>query len=307
MLPEAARVRHSAFLMSRQTDCGGFCGRDVDLNGNPLFEDGSQPDLYYTSFALRGLHGIDKLSGEVAEKVGTFLKSPGAQPRSIVDLISWLSSAFLFQISTGTDLLSDAPAGWPELLAVQFERCRTADGGYAKSFAGASGSTYHSFLIACCYELIAQPIPQPELLKRFVLERQRDDGGFVEIAPMRSSGTNPTAAAVALLQIVGGMDSTVVDGIARFLEEVRGDDGGFQANTRIPFSDLLSTFTGYLTALEIGKPELLPPAKLQRFLDALEVPEGGYLAAGWDHSPDVEYSFYGLGTQALLLEMQSKL
>ena len=37
----------------------------------------------------------------------------------------------------------------------------------------------------------------------FLKSRRREDGGFVEIAPMRRSGTNPTAAAVGLFQLLG--------------------------------------------------------------------------------------------------------
>ena len=50
-------------------------------------------------------------------------------------------------------------------------------------------------------------------------------GGFVEIAPMKSSGTNPTAAAVALLQMFGGLDDDTRDGVAAFLKSVRCSDG----------------------------------------------------------------------------------
>ena len=291
---------HAAFFRSRQTSDGGFSGRDVDLNGNPLFEDGTQSDLYYTSFALRGLFSLERVDEETSRRAAAFLSSPSGRPRSVVDLISWLSSAVILQLATGIDLLAGTAGDWSSQLADQFELCRTPDGGYAKNPAGKSGSTYQSFLIACCYELIAQPIRQPEHLLEFIRQRQRDDGGFVEIGPMKNSGTNPTAAAVALLKILGGLETTITDGILMFLDEVRGDDGGFQANLRIPFSDMLSTFTGVVLCLDLNHPEHLSINQLQRFLNELECPTGGYLAAGWDHVPDVEYSFYGLGLLGLL-------
>jgi len=305
-LPTEAVERHAAFFRSRQTSDGGFSGRDVDLNGNPLFEDGTQSDLYYTSFALRGLFSLGRVDEQTGQRAARFLTSPAGQPRSIVDLISWLSAGFILQLSTGIDLLQAAATDWPQQLADQFELCRTADGGYAKNPSGGSGSTYHSFLIVCCYELLNLPIRDPDRLLDFVRQRQRDDGGFVEIAPMRQSGTNPTAAAVALLKILNGLDDSIAQQVLEFLEEVRGDDGGYQANTRIPFSDMLSTFTGIVTSLDLNRPEAIAWKRGQRFLKELQSPQGGYLAAAWDHSPDVEYSFYGLGTRGLLEHLNAK-
>lgn len=298
--PEEYRQRHGQFLLSRQLPSGGFSGRDVDLSGQPLFEDGVQADLYYTSFALRGLVGLGQLNAETAKHVAGWLGRQAGRCHTVIDLVSWLSSALAIQMASGIDLLAQAPDDWSVRLAQRLESFRTADGGYTKSAAGAQGSTYHSFLVALCYELIGQTLPEPKRLIEFVLNRQRDDGGFVEMAAMRRSGTNPTAAAVALLSMLGGLDADTMARTVPFLIEVRGDDGGFQANTRVPFSDTLSTFTGYLTSLELGQAELLPAPRLQRFLNALEQPEGGYLAAGWDRLADVEYTFYALGCQALL-------
>jgi len=185
-------------------------------------------------------------------------------------------------------------------VAVLLESLRQPDGGYAKTPAGGASSTYHSFLIVLCYELMGREVPNRAGLIEFVRQRQRDDGGFVEVAAMKHSGTNPTAAAIALLSMSDALEPAICEATAAFLTEVRGDDGGFQANTRIPFSDVLSTFTGYLTSLEISEPGLLPRPALQRFLSELELPTGGFLAAGWDRVADVEYSFYALGTLGLL-------
>jgi len=136
---------------------------------------------------------------------------------------------------------------------------------------------------------------------QFVYDRQRDDGGFVEISPMKRSGTNPTAAAVALLRMFDHIDDDLRHDVAEFLKEVRGDEGGFQANTRIPFSDGLSTFTGLLTTQDLGLGDLLDPTRVKAWMtDQLEFPTGGFRGAAWDQEADVEYTFYGLGTLALL-------
>lgn len=299
-LPEEFRERHRRFLLSRQLPDGGFSGRDVDLNGAPLFEDGVQADLYYTSFAVRGLGALGGLDAATAERVAHWLIPNAGRSSSVIDVASWLSAALAVQAASGVDPLAGAPADWPDRLAAQFERFRTPDGGYAKTAAGASGSTYHSFLVALCYELIGRPLPQPARLVDFVRQRQRDDGGFVEVGPMRRSGANPTAAAIGVLTMFHALDDAVRERTAQFFQEVRGDDGGFQANTRIPFSDLLSTFTGLLTCQDIGRPEIVDPRRLRRLLAELELPTGGFLAAAWDRVADVEYTFYALGTYGLL-------
>ncbi|MEZ6065989.1 MAG: hypothetical protein R3B90_09830 [Planctomycetaceae bacterium] len=118
---------------------------------------------------------------------------------------------------------------------------------------------------------------------------------------MRRSGTNPTAAAAAALEILGAMDDELRDDVRGFLIDVRSDDGGFQANARIPFGDALSTFTGLLTAQDVGAPRLLEIDQLRTLVESqLEFPTGGFRAATWDNVADVEYTFYGLGLVALM-------
>jgi geranylgeranyl transferase type-2 subunit beta len=221
---------------------------------------------------------------------------------SVIDLVSWLYCALMVQLHGQIDVLAQAPADWPERLAQLLESFRTPDGGYAKTHEGAAGSTYHTFLVALCYELIGRQAPGPDRLREFLLQRQRDDGGFVEIAPMQRSGTNPTAAAVAVLNMVGAITPPLRSDVEGFLGDVWSGEGGFQANTRVPFPDSLSTFTGLLTALDLGLTGPVQPAPCQAFIDSLEFPDGGFRGALWDTIADVEYSFYALGVLALLPE-----
>jgi geranylgeranyl transferase type-2 subunit beta len=183
----------------------------------------------------------------------------------------------------------------------RIEQLRTDDGGYAKSEQGAAGSTYHSFMVSLTYELLGSRTPRPNALTQFLYDRQRDDGGFVEIAPMKRSGTNPTAAAVALLNSLGKMESDIAEDVIAFLNDVVSSEGGFQANTRIPFADGLSTFTGLLTAQDLGRNDVIPPIQILDFVSrCLELDSGGFRGASWDQQADVEYSFYGLGILGLL-------
>src|SRR5262249_23483164 len=137
---------------------------------------------------------------------------------------------------------------------------------------------------------------------RFVQSRKREDGGFVEIAAMKRSGTNPTAAAVGLLQICEALDKETKDDIADFLSNLQSMEGGLQANARAPLADLLSTFTGCWTLAEIGAPDRIDAADMLNYVKALDRPDGGYHGGHWDGGFDVEYTFYGLGAMALLEE-----
>jgi geranylgeranyl transferase type-2 subunit beta len=183
------------------------------------------------------------------------------------------------------------------------ESFRTSDGGYAKTIGSASGSTYHTFLVALCYQLLGRQLPRRADVVRFVASRRREDGGYVEIAPMRRGGTNPTAAAVGLLQMAKDEMpealEEVRDGIIAFLADMASPEGGLRANGRAPLADLLSTFTAAWTLEQLGGLQRLDREQLQRYAESLQRPEGGFHGGLWDEGHDVEYTFYGLGVLSL--------
>ena len=299
-LDTASRDRHRQFILSQQNEDGGFRGRglpDADPNDE---SSGRHSDLYYTAFAIRALSALRSFHGDDARRSVPFLEASRYHHATVIDLVSWLYCALMVQSTIGVDLLADAAADWPVRVATSLETFRAKDGGYAKSTEGALGSTYHSFLVALCYELIGQNLPEPDRLVAFIRDRQRDDGGFVEIAPMKRSGTNPTAAAVGVLTIHGAVGQHLRDDVLAYLKDVRSAEGGFQANSRVPFADTLSTFTGFLTCMDLGSPDLIDRRVLEQFILALEMPNGGFRAATWDQAADVEYTFYALGTLGLL-------
>jgi geranylgeranyl transferase type-2 subunit beta len=293
-LPDTTRARHVAFLRARQNADGGFSGR----------EGGS--DLYYTGFALRGLAALDGLTPELGQRAADFLRQALAQQASVVDFFSLLYACVLLQAWGGLDVLAGSPPDWPERVADALETFRTADGGYAKTAGSASGSTYHTFLVGLCYQLLGRSLPRPAEVTRFVHGRRREDGGFVEIAPMRRSGTNPTAAAVGVLQLLAGsIDSGVLwpaglrEGVIGFLAEMPSPEGGLRANGRAPLADLLSTFTGAWTMDQLGALDRLDADTVRDYAQALELPTGGFRGGLWDDRTDVEYTFYGLGVAGL--------
>jgi len=287
--PTQWKAKHIEFIHGFQQADGGYRGR----------EGGS--DLYYTAFAVRSLAMLEGFTNHSADKLVGYLKSHTESELNIIDLVSWLYSAIMLQLVTGEDLFNNAEQNWQHAIAQSLESVRTDDGGYGKNSESTSGSTYQSFLIALTYELMQIPVPRPNSLIQFLYDRQRDDGGFVEIAPMKRSGTNPTAAAVAVLLMFDQIDDEIIHDVRDFFLEVYSPDGGFLANSRIPFADGLSTFTGLLTALDLDLSTFIDKSKMKQFVEkTLELPAGGFRGAIWDEQADVEYTFYGLGILALL-------
>ena len=289
-LPEAERALQIAYLQAAQNPDGGFSGR---LGGS---------DLYYTAFALRSLAVLDALAGNVAERAVPYLRRSLREQATVIDFFSLLYACALIQVATGIDVLVDSPPDWPDRVAGSLELLRAPDGGYGKSPGSIMGSTYHTFLVGLCYQLLGRAFPRGEEVRSFVQSRRREDGGYVELAPMLRGGTNPTAAAVGVLQLLGAdpLMSDVVDGVTRFLLEVRAELGGLKAHNRIPFADLLSTFTGSWTLSQLGQFHQLDTAALGEYARRLVAPGGGFKGHAFDDDRDVEYTFYGLGVLGLV-------
>lgn len=282
------------FLAKQQTD-GGFCGR---AGGS---------DLYYSAFALRGLAILGCENQAATDAAAQYLRGQLQNQVSVIDLISLVYAAKLLEAWTGENIFSSASEEWPQSVAKLFETLRRPDGGYAKTVEGRASSTYQTFLIALAYELLEIPLPEPEQAIKFLLGQQRDDGGFVEIGVMRRSGTNPTAAAIGgllVLQPAGDqslLTSELSQDVTEFLLDNLTDEGGLRANTQIPIADLLSTYTGLQTLLDLKTLNEVDLAAVSKYVESLQQTSGGYLAAAWDEVEDVEYSFYGTALRGLLL------
>lgn len=287
-LSEDIQQRHAQYVLTRQRPDGGWAGRE------------GESDVYYTSFALRTLAILGLLTGEVAERAGSFLRARAQGRETIVDLLSLVYSAKLIEAAGNVDPLHDLPATWQTRLGELLAGLYREDGGYSKSFEGQVGSTYQTFLVLLCLELIEQPCERAKDVAEFLRRQRQADGGFLEIRVGKRSGTNPTAAAIGALRVLNRLEPAVIAGAIDFLASLQSDQGGFQANTRIPLPDLLSTFTACVTLADLeGLHEISVQAALD-YVQSMQQPEGGFRGFEFDPADDVEYTFYGLGTLALL-------
>ena len=288
MLPEPLVQRHSQYILRRQQSDGGWSGRE----GNS--------DLYYTSFALRSLAILGYLEGDVAVRSAAFLEQQIASQQSIVDLLSLVYGARLIEASSNVNAFADYSSDWEGRLATMLDGLRRKDGGFSKSFEGQAGSTYQTFLVAICRELIGSPLKSDDPAVDFFLSQRQGDGGFLEVRVAKRSGTNPTAAAIGGLTTLDRLTQSISDEASSFLIDRQTDEGGFTANTRMPLPDLLSTFTACLTLKSLGVHDHIDSRGAQRYAESMERPDGGFAGFELDPADDVEYTFYGLGTLALL-------
>jgi geranylgeranyl transferase type-2 subunit beta len=287
-LPQATRQRHARWLAAQQQPDGGFAGR----------EGGS--DLYYTGFALRSLAVLGELDGPLAQRAAAFLQQKLSGQETIIDFLSLIYGAALIQSAAGIDIFAGAAADWRQNVAAQLEKLRRPDGGYAKGEEGVASSTYHTFLVTLCLQLIDEPLPQLDRAVAFILAQRAEEGGFREIRASKRAGTNPTAAAIGVLRIAGALTDEIRAETIDFLADMQSDEGGLCANTRIPFADLLSTFTGVLTLQDLGGADEINSMAALRFARSMELESGGFHGAVLDEATDVEYTFYGIGALALL-------
>ncbi|HBT77716.1 MAG TPA: beta-hydroxylase [Planctomycetaceae bacterium] len=303
-LDDDVRGRAATFLRAAQGPGGGFHGKSAT------------EDIYYTGFAVRGLSLLGELDESTVTHAYRFLRSFLTASRvssfTATDVFSFLQTAVLLEAETGTSVFDSRDATMKEWALEQWSRFRCEDGGYASSRNTPYSSTYHTFLVAATGELLGIDEMRKNKMGAMILRRRRSDGGFVELEKLRYGGTNPTAAAVALLRLLESRSGTgripgspVPPPTARgasidFLLNQRTDDGGFRANPRIPESDLLSTFTAMIALIDLGAEGRLEIDSLRRYLEGRRHPDGGWTGGPWDTEPDVEYTFYGLAASGVL-------
>jgi geranylgeranyl transferase type-2 subunit beta len=274
-LSEQFTTTQVRFVTSRQQPDGGFAGRQ------------GPSDLYYTDFALRTLAWLSP-HHDAFDRAAAYLSCAASPPRNIVECFSLLSIGRLLQ-RHATD---------PAVLIAWLRDRRLSGGGFAR-FDDGRVSAYHTFLASLCFQLLGADMPAIEDAVRAIGSLKRADGGYAEMPDQATSQTNATAAAVAFLLMHNALPSETAD-TAGFLAAMQTTDGGWKAHAAAQRGDLLSTFTGLLTLSGLAGLDGIDLPAAARFLHRSAHPDGGFLACEGDDSPDVEYTYYGIGTLALL-------
>ena len=290
------------FVAGCQQSDGGFVGR----------QGGSDP--YYTDFALRTLAWLAPNNVGFGRAAGYLAHLP-CVPRDTVECFNILNARRLLErhsaAVTDDSAMADLPynlkpggkaAGALDPLVVTewLQRGLLPTGGFARSADDARVSAYHTFLAALCFQMLRVDIPAIDNAIDAIESLRRSDGGYVELAGQTASQTSATAAAVAFLMMHDAMMPDKVAGTAQFLAKMQSADGGLRPHTASPCGDLLSTFTGLLTLFSLGKLDHIDTTGVARFLRSTAQPGGGFVACNGDDSPDVEYTYYAVGTLALL-------
>ena len=281
------RQQHSAWLRAQQREDGGFAGRE------------GESDPYYTAFALRALWILGDIDSRIGENAARFLRSRMTQRESIIDLISLVFAAAICEMSVGVVVIDDEDVSWRKNIARLLGTLRTQDGGFAKSPEGRAGSTYQTFLTTLCHQLIEIPISNPDQILQFLETQAHEDGGYLEIRAAKRPGVNPTAAAIGTLKSLDQLNPDEHSSTIEFLSQMQTDEGGLSANTRIPFADLLSSFTGLLTLADLDSTSGIDLDAIESYAKSMQAPGGGFVGFALDQTADVEYTFYGIATLAL--------
>lgn len=285
-IPPDRKAKHAEWLLAQKAAGGGFRGR------------GDSPDLYYTAFGIRCALLLDCLDAEFLREMLPFLRRQARSSLTTVDLASYLSIMFTAEFLAGVSV-DDRPLeerkAWVADLLTPYQR---PDGGWAKSPDSALGSTYHTFLALQCLEIADIPVPDSRGVVAMVRQRQAADGGFVDLPFLRESGTNPTAAALAVLYDLDALDPQTSEEACRFLRNMQREDGGYAASARAPCSDLLSTFTAMVSLDLLNALDPSTAEAAMTYASRLEHPAGGFRGVTLDDQRDVEYTFYGLAATA---------
>ena len=121
-----------------------------------------------------------------------------------------------------------------------------------------------------------------------------------KLLELRRSGTNPTAAAVGVLQLLGGMTEEVRVGVVELLA---GMTSAMEGGSICEWPCAVGGSTLYVYwYLDPGSAPVAPGSARPRFNSRVlgGTRDGGRgLSGPLDDRADVEYTFYGLGSLAL--------
>lgn len=273
------RSQQLAYLRRTQLPDGGFPGR----------RGGS--DLYYTDFALRLALLLGAEDG-LWERAADYLRHL-PQPTDLIGLFCALNASRL--LMTAEVLVPVDRESRREVLRA----LALPSGGFAKTLGGPV-SAYATFIAALCAEMLELDLPAAAEAVAALHALRGPQGGYRESPASGQEQTNATAAAVAFLTMQEALSEEAAGSAASFLGAMQGPGGGFWAHPDAPLEDLLSTFTGLVALVSLPDAKGLDLMGVARFARDLAMPEGGFAATRGDLEADLEYTYYGVGTLALL-------
>ena len=286
-LSEEFRAKQGRWLAERQNPDGGFGG----LAG--------ASDLYYTGFAARSATLLKLETPQLWSGFAEFIYQKGPRLREPADALSALVIKKALDARSVRACCPECEKRAMDRARATLEKFRLGDEGYRKTPGGAA-SLYQTFLAALCFELSAESFPCAEGIAETVRMHRGAEGGFSDLRG-QPEGTNPTAAAMALAVMFEVADVELIRGAAGFLRKMQRAEGGFAAAAKAPGADLMSTFTAMATLDGLGLTDAVKLGAVGRFVKDSAKRGGGFGPAGRsDDAPDVEYTYYGLGTLALL-------
>lgn len=282
----------AAFVASRQTADGGFCGRSP------------ASDIYFSHFALATLTALEA-HGDWAERARPFAaRHAAALPADLPHLVATLRVHLLLalgQRGAGPGAAAAArwlPASGRALAANQLLGDERATRFRQALDEAALADAYSTFLLLQAREDLGLAWPDPESTVARLLAAQTTAGGFAADARQAAETTTVAAAAVIVLTRLGGR---VPAGALAWLAAQQTPTGGFRATAGAPLPDLLSTAAA-LMALDLAghAPTAKQRAAHAAFIEGLWRDSGGFAGHPLDTEADVEYTFYALLAMGLL-------
>lgn len=270
---------HTGFLLNQRAADGGFKGRR------------GEADLYYTDFALRILSLLGAAGNHDLPAIASFLDAR-SHPESIVDVFNILNIRRLlaaFDTNAAVD---------PAKVVPVLQRYQLPGGGFCRTSAGVI-SAYASFLGILSLSMVSREADACGTADALNSLRCAD-GGYRESTVALKPEANATAAAVSTIILCGAGDQLDRPAIESFLRGLQAEDGGIRSHDSAPVSDLMSSFTSTVTLLQIDAVDALDLPALARFVRSMQSPGGGFRSCTLDSEPDIEYTYYGLGTLGLL-------
>ncbi len=244
---------------------------------------GGGRDLYYSVFALEGLHALQR--PRPVERTAGYLRSFGdGEGLDLVHL------ACLVRCHASIE--SAPPAPLRDAMLSRLAGHRSADGGFAGAPGAEEGTLYHAFLAVSAHQDLGAPLEAPERLVASILSRECADGSFTNDALVPVGNVPSTAAALTVLR---HLEAPRPARAAAWLRARHVESGGFLAAPAAPIPDLLSTATA-LHALSGAEATATLDAVREPCLDFLDsLWTGRAFCGNWtDETPDAEYTWYAL-------------